>query len=402
MTAATASRPAAKPADNPRATLATCGTAHAIHDGFGDGIYLFLPLWQAELGLSLAQSGMMKAAYSIGLSTLQIPAGLLAERIGERGVLAAGTALLGLGYFAAGWSGGFLALFGAMLLTGIGSAVQHPLSSSLIARAATGARLRVALSTYNFLGDVGKVAVPSAAALLIGLWGWRATVETLGVFGIALGVAIFALLRPAARRAPETKAASAAAAEPDDERATHWPRFGLLAAISMVDGAGRTGALTLLPFLLVAKGADVATVGFALSLVFAGGAAGKFACGLLAIRFGVIGTIVLTELATAAGVLALTVLPITALLFMLPLLGLALNGTSSVLYGSVPETVARKSLARAFALFYTLGIGASAAAPFLYGYLSDWRGLETALAILAAMVLLVLPLTIPLRRFRLA
>ena len=31
-----------------RSTLATCGGAHAVHDGFGDCVYLFLPLWQAE------------------------------------------------------------------------------------------------------------------------------------------------------------------------------------------------------------------------------------------------------------------------------------------------------------------------------------------------------------------
>lgn len=394
MTALSAPASDARAKRNGRATLATCGATHALHDGFGDGIYLFLPLWQAELGLSLAQAGAMKAMYSIGLSTLQIPASLAAERLGERFMLAAGTALLGLGYVWAGWSGGLLTLAAAMLLAGVGSSVQHPLSSSLIARSAAGARLRVALSAYNFMGDVGKVAVPAAAALAIAFIGWRGATGTLGFMAVAFGAAIFFLLRPAAPLPP------APHAPPEKEQhaaaVTHWPRFGALALISMLDSAGRSGTLTLLPFVLTEKGADISTVGIALSLVFMSGAAGKFACGLLAIRLGVIVTVIATEAATAAGVLALTHLPLFALLAMLPLLGLALNGTSSVLYGSVPETVARDKLARAFGLFYTLGIGGGAAAPFLYGYLSDRLGLDTALVVVALAVLAIVPLTLPL------
>jgi MFS family permease len=178
---------------------------------------------------------------------------------------------------------------------------------------------------------------------------------------------------------------------------THWPRFANLGAIAAIDSATRSGALTLLPFVLIERGAEVSTVGLALSLIFAGGAAGKFACGLLAIRWGVIATVIATEIATAACVLALAFLPLSAILPLLPLMGLALNGTSSVLYGSVPETVARAKLARAFGIFYTLSVGGSTMAPFLFGYLSDRTGLEAALTVLACVVLAILPLTLPLR-----
>ena len=48
----------------------------------------------------------------------------------------------------------------------------------------------------------------------------------------------------------------------------------------------------------------------------------------------------LTEGLTAFGILALLPLPLFAGLLVLPLIGVALNGTSSVLYGTVPELVA--------------------------------------------------------------
>ena len=157
------------------------------------------------------------------------------------------------------------------------------------------------------------------------------------------------------------------------------------------------GFLTLLPFVLVAKGASVTQVGLALSLTFAGGAAGKFVCGLIAARAGVLRTTILTEIATAAGIVALLPLSLKASLLLLPVVGIALNGTSSVLYGTVAELVPAARRARAFGVFYTLTIGAGALSPSLYGLLSDGIGVPRTFTVIAAAVLLVLPLTLGLR-----
>ncbi len=389
MTAA-AGAPTAEARRNGRATLATCGATHALHDGFGDGMLLFLPLWQAEMGLTLAQTGALRAMYSIAMSALQLPGSFLSERIGGRMTLAAGTALLGLGFVLASISSGYALLAGAIFLTGAGASVQHALSSSLISHSAHGPRLRVALGTYNFLGDVGKVAVPALAAAIVSIWTWREAMGGLGLIGIAFAVAIFVLLRNGGAHP------SAAPAKEPGGAVSHWPRFSVLAAISFIDSMGRYGVLTLLPFVLIAKGADISTVGLALSLVFAGGATGKFVCGLIAIRLGAVGTVLATESLTAVAILALGALPLSVVLPLLPLLGLTLNGTSSVLYGSVPETVARDKIARAFGLFYTMVSAGTAIAPFLYGYLSDRLGLETALKIVAGGVLTILPLALSL------
>ena len=81
----------------------------------------------------------------------------------------------------------------------------------------------------------------------------------------------------------------------------------------------------------------MSTIGSALALVFIGGAAGKFVCGWLGARFGVLATVLLTEAGTAAAILSVLVLPLVPVWQLLPVVGLVLNGTSSVLYGTVPE-----------------------------------------------------------------
>jgi MFS family permease len=150
--------------------------------------------------------------------------------------------------------------------------------------------------------------------------------------------------------------------------------------------------------MLRAKGVELPLIGIALSLVFAGGACGKLVCGWLGARLGVTGAVFLTEGMTAAGIVALLPLSLWGALALLPLIGVALNGTSSVLYGTVPELVAPERRQRAFALFYTGATGAGALSPVLYGLVSDLIDLPVMMALIAAIVLLTLPLTWALRR----
>jgi FSR family fosmidomycin resistance protein-like MFS transporter len=111
----------------------------------------------------------------------------------------------------------------------------------------------------------------------------------------------------------------------------------------------------------------------------------------------VIATVWLTEGITAVLILVLLPLPLDAALLLLPVIGAALNGTSSVLYGSVPDLVRPDKRARAFSIFYTGTIGTGAVAPALYGLAGDALGVPTALMVVAGAVLLTLPLSLVLK-----
>ena len=381
-----------------RAVLGTaCGT-HFVHDGFADILYVLFPVWAREFGLSFAQVGLLRTVYSGAMAAFQIPAGLLAERWGEARLLAAGTAATALGFIAAGFTGSYLAFLGCLLVAGLGSGVQHPLSSTLVSNAYEGGGRRTALGTYNFSGDLGKVAVPAAVAFAVPWLGWRGAVGSYAAIGlVAAAIVLVALTNLSIGHAP------APLDKPDPVSGSDWGirdvrGFQALSLIQVIDSSTRTGFLTFLPFLLIAKGSTVRAVGFALMLVFAGGAAGKFACGVLAERLGVIRTVIITETATGAGILLLLALPLVPALALLPALGIALNGTSSVLYGTVADLVESDRRARSYAVFYTLGIGASALSPSVYGVVSDWGGVPLALTIVGTMVFVTVPLTLALRR----
>jgi MFS family permease len=377
-----------------RAIGVACG-AHALHDGYTDLIYVMLPIWQSEFGLGYAALGAMKSVFSGTLAGFQIPSGYLAERYGTALVLALGTALAGIGYVLAGLSQGFPLLVAALLVGGLGASTQHPLASSLIAHAFSGKRSLKALGTYNFAGDIGKMVVPVAASLLFLVLSWREAVALLGGAGL-LGAAAIYILIPRFRDQPAPPVKKEAAA-PGGKRALSSFGFPLLLSIGVIDSATRMAFLTFLPFVLTTKGASVQTIGFALTLVFAGGAVGKLVCAFIGARIGAVATVWLTETVTALAIVALLPLSLEGAMVLLPVVGIALNGTSSVLYGSVPELVEPAKRQRAFGIFYTGTIGAGAVSPFLYGLLGDAFSVTIALLVIAGVVLLTLPITLMLR-----
>lgn len=377
--------------DERRALGVACG-AHALHDGYTDLVYVMLPIWQAEFGLSYAAVGALRTLFSGTLAGLQIPSGLIAEKIGPAPVLAIGTALAGCGYILAGTSVGLVMLAAALIVGGVGASTQHPLASALVTRAFAGPRSIKAFGTYNFAGDIGKMTVPAIGAFLIALMPWRPAVALLGACGFVAAIAVFALM-------PRQHVEAATHAHGTDVPVTSAPRyaFPLLLSIGIIDSATRMGFLVFLPFLLTDKGASVQAVGLALTFIFAGGACGKLACAFIGARIGMFATVVLTEGLTALGMLVLLPLPLGACYALLPLIGIALNGTSTVIYGSVPLLVVPSKRSRAFSIFYTGTIGAGATAPVLFGFLGDFIGVRPAIGAIAAVVLVTLPLALALR-----
>ena len=377
-----------------RPVLGSCSTAHAAHDGLTEALLVLLPLWLQTFGLSLTQTGALKSLFYAAMTVGQIPSGLISERFGERRLLALGTLGTAVGWLLLAEADGYRALCIALVVAGIGSSVQHPLASSLVSRAYRGERVRAALGVYNFAGDAGKAIVPALLAVGIGLVGWRMSSTSCG---IAMAVVALGVHLSLQRFLSDEKPPESPTAVPSGWGIVNRRDFTLLSAIAIVDASSRAGFLLLAPFLMIEKGLPVEHVGYGIMLIFAGGAAGKFACGFIAERLGTIRTIVITELATGLGVAAAVVAPMDVLWVLLAPIGLALNGTSSALYAAVGELAHEERQARAFALFYTVTTAASAAAPIAVGVLGDAVNVALSAAAVAVWVVAAAPIALTLR-----
>jgi predicted MFS family arabinose efflux permease len=229
---------------------------------------------------------------------------------------------------------------------------------------------------------------------------WRPAYGLLGLVGILAAVGIFFLTPRFAFEVPHAEAKTGSPAEEAAaaaETARMRTGFRALITLGIVDSMTRGGFFVLLPFVLTGKGADVSYAGFALTLVFFGGAFGKLACGWFATRFGKVFTIVMSKILTAAGMVTILLLPFELDFVLLPVLGVILNGVTTVTYGSVPDLVTPQRRTRAFSIFYTVTLGALAAAPPMSGFVGDLIGIPGAVMVVAALTVAAVPLAFLIR-----
>lgn len=370
--------------------LAGACLAHLLHDGYTDQLYALLPIWQAEYGLSYSGLAIMRALYFGTMGGLQVPAGRIAARLSPGIALASATVVAAAGLLVMALPLGFAGLCAGLILAGIGSSVQHPRASLLVTNT-YGSTARGPLGVYNFAGDLGKAIFPAAVALSTPFIAWRPVVGLMALAGLIVAVALLELLP----RQP----AQAAVQKKIDAHGGDGRGFGLLVTIGAFDTATRMGYLLFLPFLLHANGGGAPAVALGLALIFAGGAFGKALCGWLGQRFGVVSSVIVTEGATAMLIVATLIAPLWLDLVLLPLLGAVLNGTSSVLYGTVPELARKSDVGRAFALYYTGVIGSGGLAPIAYGAIADHSSKTIGVVAAACTAAAIIPMVIALGTF---
>jgi MFS transporter, FSR family, fosmidomycin resistance protein len=380
--------PAGAPEQQRRRNLIAACLAHILHDGYTDQLYALLPVWQAQFGLSYAGLATVRALYYGTMSGLQIPGDRLTNRFTVRTALALSTFVAALGFLVMALPLGFAGLCGGLVLAGLGSSIQHPRASLLVANT-YGNASRGPLGIYNFSGDLGKATLPAIVAVLLPVLAWRPIVGLTGLLGLAVALCLLVLI-------PKQLFSAAPGSKPTTQ-GNGYASFGLLMAIGALDTAVRMGYLLFLPFLIQASGGTSTTIGLGLALVFIGGALGKATCNWLGGRLGIAGCVIATETATALLIVATLFSPLTAMLVILPLLGIVLNGTSSVLYGTVPELAPKGDAGRAFAVFYTCVIGASGLAPIAYGAVADHSSQTVGALAAAATALVIVPLVLALR-----
>ncbi|MEX2451162.1 MAG: MFS transporter [Rhodospirillales bacterium] len=388
--------------------LATCSGAHVVHDGVSDILYVLLPALAQHFGLSLAQVGLIRSAHRAAMTLFQIPVAVWAERIGEKNLLVLGTALSGAAWIALGMAPGFIPLLLILFVAGLGTAVQHPLAAAIVSQAYPEQGRRIAIGQYNFWGDFGKLAFAGGASIWLGFQlPWQVPGYFFGALTLAAALVILVMLnnldlgghpdRPKRAQESERQPAESRPVRSKGWGIKHGVGFSALCTIKLFDSLTRTGFLTFAAFLLIAKGIPEGWAVQAPPIIFIGGMIGKLAFGYLAERFGVFRTVIAAALTTGSGIFLILLLPGWSAMLILAFTGITLNGTSSVLYGSVGDYIDANKQGRAFGLFYTLGSAAGIIAPLGFGLIGDWAGIEVTIAIVGALPFFVIPLCFVLR-----
>lgn len=375
-----------------RRALSIGCAAHIVQDGLTATIYVLLPVLAQTYGFTYAQVGLFKAMKAIAQGLPEMASGFLTERVSEIPVLIFGLVLGAIGYIALSMAPGAGAVLAALLLIGIGTALHHAPSSSLILTNYPEDRRRGPLGLYNSSGDIGKLLFSGGFSLSVGAGlAWEIISFSYGL--IALGGAVFIAL--ASRSLTALRNAEKATTEVQETGLgwgiLTWRSFNALLAVVFIDTLVQAGVLVFTAFLLLDKGLPltVATTGTVMLLL--GGIFGKAGCGYLADRIGVRPAFAVIQVLTGLGLAALVLLPGWWAMALLVPLGVVVQGSSSITYGFAADLIHPKRMARGYALLYSSSSFSAAAGPLMVGYFADGAGIGVAFYVMAAASIVAIP-----------
>lgn len=153
------------------------------------------PLVRHDLGIGVQSMGLLLSAFLWAYAFSQLPAGALVDRLGPRRVLSVGVALWSAAQILGGLVSGFGQFFAARMLLGIGEAPQSPASARVV-RDWFNIRARgTATGIWNCSSTLGSaIAVPLVTLLML-QFGWRWMFAFMGIAGLLLAAAFYALHR---------------------------------------------------------------------------------------------------------------------------------------------------------------------------------------------------------------
>jgi MFS family permease len=157
------------------------------------------PLVRHDLGLSIAQMGLLLSAFLWAYAFAQLPIGALIDRFGPRRLLAWGLTLWSSAQLLCGLVTGTWQFFAARMLLGVGEAPQFPTAGRVV-RDWFAVRDR-GLATGIF-ACASTLGTGLAAPLLTGLmltFGWRWMFVIMGALGLLVAAAWYAFYREPAQ-----------------------------------------------------------------------------------------------------------------------------------------------------------------------------------------------------------
>jgi MFS family permease len=138
------------------------GFVNNLNDGLAWGL---LPIVQAAAGLSIAQIGILSAAYPATWGLAQVATGALSDRVGRRRLIVVGMLVQAAAIASIATTSGFWPWLVAAVALGLGTAMVYPTLIAVIADIAPSRQRGSVIGLYRFWRDLGF----AAGAILVGL-----------------------------------------------------------------------------------------------------------------------------------------------------------------------------------------------------------------------------------------
>lgn len=242
-------------------------------------IALFLPLIRADLGLSFAEAGALAAVSTLTYALMQIPAGLIADRLSPK--LLFGVGVLGANVLAIVFavSDSFAVMIASQAAAGVFRSLMFIPGMVLITRHFSERRRATALGLFVAGGFSSNILISLLGPILVEPLGWAGVIVAASALGIVVLAAYWWLGDEGAERA-ERPTASARWVW----RTPAWWLLGLVQFARLTIVIGLTSWLP--AFLIEERGVSLAATGGLSAIAAAIVAISNIGGGMLSDRLG--------------------------------------------------------------------------------------------------------------------
>lgn len=149
-----------------------------------------IPFMAADLKLPFVELGFIMTCFFVAVASVQMPVGILVDRIGARRVLCAGLFILSGAIFLTGLTSSYWALVGLFIVAGMGNSVFHPCDYVILSSSIDEHRMGKAFSIHSVCAQSGFLAAPVLMTAVASLYDWRAALVVGGAMGLMVAVLV--------------------------------------------------------------------------------------------------------------------------------------------------------------------------------------------------------------------
>ena len=149
---------------------------------------------RSDFGLDYTESGFVISAFMLSYGIGQVPAGLLADRIGPRILITTGILGVAVAGLLVGLSNTYLTMIVFLVLMGLLAGGYHPAAPPLISASVKPENLGRALGLHMIGGGASFFLAPIMAAWIAATWGWRGPFVALSVPAAVVGIVLYVIL----------------------------------------------------------------------------------------------------------------------------------------------------------------------------------------------------------------
>lgn len=171
--------------------LGVIGIGHGMSHLYYLALAPLFPHLREAFGVTYAELGMALALMPLASAVLQVPIGFMVDRIGARGMLLGGLAVVSASTALMGLCTSFPQLLVLCVVSGAGNAVFHPTDYAILNSSIRPERMGRAFSLHTFTGQIGSAAAPVVMIILTQALGWRMALVAVGIAGfLALALVV--------------------------------------------------------------------------------------------------------------------------------------------------------------------------------------------------------------------